>query len=133
MDKGFYNFRGSGSRFTSNPIDRRRLNMKDRSDLSRGGVYMQQSNAYKRAKALNAQNKMLANRDQRTTTQKPGSGGFSGGVGIQQQRYREIGQQNERTKGFMPELEDNIYDIYKGDADPNDEEARKGPSLDGPQ
>ena len=125
--------------FKNRPIDRRRLNMRDRSDLDRGGAYLQQSNAYKRAKAINAQNKMLFNRDQKTTTQRPGSGGFTGGVSIQQQRNRDIGQQNERTKGFMPEMEDNMYDIYKGDADlegnldTGDEEAMKGPSLDGYQ
>ena len=103
------------SNFLNKPIDRRRLNAKDRSDYNRGGGYASQQQALKRARAYNAQNKMLANRDQPTTTQTPGSGGQSPGLGIQQQRYREIGEQNNRSRSMMPDMDQSIYDIYKTD------------------
>ena len=89
--------------FRNKPIDRRRLNMRDRSDLSRGGEYLQQSNAFKRAKALNAQNKMIANRDQRTTTQRPGTGGFTGGLWQQQERLAQRGKENQRQESLRSE------------------------------
>jgi len=89
--------------------------MRDRSDLNRGGEYLQQSNAYRRAKAQNARNKMIANRDQRTTVQTPGSGGQSPGIGLQQERYRQIGRDNEAAKSMRPDMENSIYDIYKTD------------------
>lgn len=100
--------------FRNKPIDRRRLTMKDRSDLSRGGAYLQESNAYKRAKALNAQNKMIANRDQKTTVHTPGSGGQSPGIGIQQERYRQIGRQDDAAKSMRPDMDNSMYDIYSG-------------------
>ena len=103
------------SNFLNKPIDRRRLTQRDRGDLNRGGEYMRQSNAYKRARAMNARNKMLANRDQRTTTQTPGTGGQSPGIGIQQQRYRQIGQDNAAAKAMRPQVDDTLYDIYKTD------------------
>ena len=76
---------------------------------------MQTSRAYKRARAMNAANKMRANRQQRTTTQTPGTGGQSPGIGIQQQRYREMGQENQRQEQNRPPKDDSMYDIYKTD------------------
>ena len=87
--------------------------MKDRSDFKRGGGYGQQQRALKRAKAYRGQMSFNAKRQERTTTQTPGTGGQSAGLGIQQQRNREIGQENRRTEGFRPEMTDDIYsDIY---------------------
>ena len=101
------------SAFRNSPIDRRRLNAKDRDDLNRSGSYGQQVTAHRRARAYNAQNKILANRDQRTTTQTPGTGGFTQGLGIQQQRNREMGEQRRISEGNRPDMDNSIYDIYK--------------------
>ena len=101
------------SAFRNKPIDRRRLNKRDRSDLNQSGGYVAQVQAHRRAKAYNAQNKLLANRDQRTTTQTPGTGGFTQGLGIQQQRNREMGEERRINKGNRPDMDNSIYDIYK--------------------
>ena len=87
--------------------------MQDRSDMNRSGSYVAQVQAHRRAKAYNAQNKLLANRDQRTTTQTPGTGGFTQGLGIQQQRNREMGEERRINEGNRPEMDNSIYDIYK--------------------
>ena len=101
------------SAFRNTPIDRRRLNKQDRGDLNRSGSYVAQVQAHRRAKAYIAHNKLLANRDQRTTTQTPGTGGFTQGLGIQQQRNREMGEERRINEGNRPEMDNSIYDIYK--------------------
>ena len=94
-------------------IDLRRMPMRDRQDFKRGGGYGQQQRALRIAKAYRGQMAFNAKRPERTTTQKPGTGGQSPGIGIQQQRYREIGQQNKKAEGFRPETTNDIYkDIY---------------------
>lgn len=112
--------------FRNKPIDRRRLNMRDRSDFNRSG-YGSQLSAYKRARAYNAQERTLRNRQQRTTTQRPGTGGFSQGIGMQQQRYREIGQQNAQAQANRPEMDNSMYDIYKTDNTANAESEMNRP------
>lgn len=97
--------------FKNKPTDRRRLNMRDRNDFNRSG-YGSQLTAYKRARAYNAQERTLRNRQQRTTTQRPGTGGFSQGIGMQQQRYRDIGQQNAQAAANRPQMDNSMYDIY---------------------
>jgi len=89
--------------------------MKDRNDLNRSGEYSAQTQAYKRTRAYNAQNRRRDNRDIRTTSRRPGTGGQSAGIGYQQDRYRQIGQDNQRQKGMRPDMDNSIYDIYKGD------------------
>nr|BDD45489.1 hypothetical protein 1 [Paracoccaceae bacterium] len=86
--------------------------MKDRSDFNRSG-YGSQLSAYKRARAYNAQERTLRNRQQRTTTQTPGTGGFSEGIGIQQQRYREVGKENDQIAANRPDMDNSLYDIYQ--------------------
>jgi len=98
--------------FNSKPIDRRRLNMKDRNDLNVGGGYASQQRAYGLARAYNASQKTAQNRQQRTTERTPGTGGFTQGIGLQQQRYRDIGEENQRQESNRPDLDNNIYDIY---------------------
>ena len=98
--------------FNSKPIDRRRLNMKDRNDLNSGGGYAAQQRAYGLARAYNANKKLSQNRQQRTTDRTPGTGGFTQGIGIQQERYRNIGEENQRQERNRPDLDNNIYDIY---------------------
>lgn len=103
------------SAFLNKPIDRRNLSAKDRADYNKGGEYGSQLSAYKRARAYNAQNKMLANRDQKTTTQTPGTGGFTQGLGIQQERYRQMGNERDAAESNRPKVYSTMYDIYKPD------------------
>ena len=43
------------------------------------------------------------NSDKFRTERKPGTGGFTGGPAIQQQRMREIGDENRRAESFRPQ------------------------------
>ena len=81
------------------PIDRRRLSAADRE------VYQpqQRMKAVAKAKAYRGQLAMQNNQDQFRTEQKPGTGGFTGGIGIQQQRLRDIGDQNRRSAQLRSE------------------------------
>ena len=99
----------------SKRTDLRYLSDQDKSDLQRGGGRSQQETAYKRARAYKGNMAQNAKRPERTTTQTPGTGGFTAGIETQQQRYREMGQENERAEGLMPDKDTSIYDdIYKG-------------------
>ncbi len=99
--------------FRNLPIDRRRLNMKDRSDLSRGGGRQNEERAQSYLKAYKGEVAYQANKPIKTTSQTPGTGGMTQGLDIQAQRQREIGEEKAREASFKPDLEDNIYDIYK--------------------
>jgi len=81
------------------PIDRRRLSAADRQ------TYQPEMRlkAVAKAKAYRGQLAMQNNNDQFRTEQKPGTGGFTQGLGIQQQRLREVGQQNRRSKQLRSE------------------------------
>ena len=78
------------------PVDRRRLSASDREsykpDMRLKAV--QKANAYRGQMAMQNKN------DQFRTEQKPGTGGFTGGRGVQQARLREVGQQNRRAASF---------------------------------
>ena len=79
-------------------VDKRRLKAEDRNfDTSR------RERAFKAAKQRRGGLAYAANRQQRTTKQTPGTGGFTGGIAIQQQRMRDMGQQAARAKGLRPE------------------------------
>lgn len=88
-----------GTNLRNNPIDRRRLSAADRE------VYQpaQRAKAVARAKAYRGRLAMQNNRDQFRTEQKPGTGGFTGGPAIQQQRLRDIGTQNRRSAQLRSE------------------------------
>ena len=87
--------------------------MRDRSDLNRGGGRQSEENAQRYLRAYKGNVAYEAKKPIKTTTQTPGTGGMTQGLGIQQQRQREIGDANRRSEGFKPDMEDNIYDIYK--------------------
>lgn len=101
--------------FNNKPIDRRRLNMRDRADYNRGGGYGSEMSSYKRTRAMNAQNAIRSSRQPRTTSQTPGTGGFTAGLAIQQERYRRMGQENRQAEGMRPQVDNSMYDIYKTD------------------
>ena len=72
-----------------------------------------QENALKRARAWNGSQAYAARGPQRTETRTPGTGGQSAGVGIQQERYREIGEDKRTSESFRPKMSDDIYkDMY---------------------
>lgn len=98
--------------FRDGPIDRRRLNMRDRRDLNVSGNYGDEARAQSYLKAYKGNLDYQAKRPIKTTSQTPGSGGLSPGVGIQQQRLREVGDANRRQEAFRPDFKDTVYDIY---------------------
>ena len=81
--------------------------------LQRTGAVNKQRAALKRARAWNGRQAYEANGPKRTEIRTPGTGGQSAGIGIQQERYREIGQDKRKSESFRPEMSDDIYkDIY---------------------
>ena len=100
------------SAFRNTPVDLRYLSDKDKSDLQRGGGYGQQVTALKRAKAYKGRMAYNANRQQKTTTQTPGTGGFTRGIGLQQERMRLKGQEDRRAESFRPDspMSSNVYE-----------------------
>ena len=90
------------------PVDRRYFSDQDKSDYNQG-AYQDRARAVGRARQYRGSLAYQANSPKRTTVHTPGSGGQGIGIAGQQQRYREIGEQNRRMDGFKPE----IKDIYK--------------------
>lgn len=88
-----------GTNLRNNPIDRRRLSASDRQSYKP----QQRAKAVARAKAYRGQLAMQNNQEQFRTEQKPGTGGFTQGLGIQQQRLRDIGTQNRRSAQLRSE------------------------------
>ena len=81
------------SNLRNKPIDQRYLSDQDKDAYQRGGGAAKQQRALQRAKAYQGQMAYNAKRQERTTTQTPGTGGFKGGLAMQQERYREIGRE----------------------------------------
>ena len=80
------------------PIDKRRLKAEDRS-FNTGR--RQQALSKTRARRDNIASSR--NRQQFSTEQRPGTGGFTQGIAIQQGRLRKIGDDRRRAEGFRPE------------------------------
>lgn len=99
--------------FRTNKIDLRRLSDQDKDALGRSGGIGKQRTALKRARAWNGNQAYRANRPIRTEVRTPGTGGQSAGIGIQQDRYREIGQDKRTSESFRPQMSEDIYsDLY---------------------
>ena len=81
------------------PLDRRRLSAADRESYKP----QQRLKAVAKAKAYRGQLAMQNNQEQFRTEKKPGTGGFTQGIGIQQQRLRDIGTQNRRSAQLRSE------------------------------
>ena len=90
------------------PIDRRRLKASDRQSYKP----RQRQNAIAKAKAYKAQWSKEQQRKPFATEQKPGTGGFTQGRAVQQQRLRDKGMEERRAKSFRPENSVGA-DIYK--------------------
>lgn len=99
--------------FRTEKTDLRRLSDQDKEGLFRSGTVRKQRQALKRARAWNGRQAYRANGPKRTEILTPGTGGQSPGIGIQQERYREIGQDKRTSESFRPKMSDNIYeDLY---------------------
>lgn len=99
--------------FRTEKTDLRRLSDQDKEGLFRSGTVGKQRQALKRARAWNGRQAYRANGPKRTEILTPGTGGQSPGIGIQQERYREIGQDKRTSESFRPRMSDNIYeDLY---------------------
>lgn len=99
--------------FRTEKTDLRRLSDQDKEGLFRSGTVRKQRQALKRARAWNGRQAYKANGPKRTEILTPGTGGQSPGIGIQQERYREIGQDKRTSESFRPKMSDNIYeDLY---------------------
>ena len=89
------------------PIDRRRLSSADRQNYKPGGRLgaIAKAKAFKRNWSQGQQQKPFA------TEQKPGTGGFTQGIALQQQRLRDKGAEDRRAKSFRPEnaISNDIY------------------------
>jgi len=90
------------------PIDRRRLSRQDRATYqpqNRLGA-IARAKAFKRYLSSDLQRKPFA------TEQRPGTGGFTQGIAMQQARLRKAGAEERRAESFRPE---NIVsnDLYK--------------------
>ena len=81
------------------PIDRRRLSAEDRASYRPG----QRVQKIARARARKGYMSQQINRAPFTTERKPGSGGFTQGIGLQQARVREEGAKVKRAEALRPE------------------------------
>ena len=93
------------------PVDRRYLSDKDKSDYNSSGEYGRRATALSRARGRKGQMAYQANRPINTTTRRPGTGGQSAGIGIQQQRLREYGE--GRKSDFQMKPPSSKGDLFK--------------------
>ena len=81
------------------PIDRRRLSAEDRAQYDPSNRMKAVSKARARKGQLAWNNKVEVGRQE----QNPGTGGFTSGIGLQQQRNRDEGAKVRRSKALRPE------------------------------
>lgn len=90
------------------PVDRRRLSMEDRQSYRPG----QRVTKIARARARKGRMAQFENMPKNTTDRKAGTGGFTKGLQVQQQRVREKGAELKRSKALRPTTDMSMYDIY---------------------
>tara|TARA_R110002050_G_scaffold270191_1_gene413172 strand:- start:2 stop:286 length:285 start_codon:yes stop_codon:yes gene_type:complete len=81
------------------PVDRRRLNKQDREQYNPGP----RQQAVARARMRKGNLAYEKNAPRGTQEHKPGTGGFTSGLGLQQARNREEGAKVARSKALRPE------------------------------
>ena len=81
------------------PLDRRRLSKEDRAQYNPSNRMQAVSKARARKGQLAWANKVDRGRQE----QKPGTGGFTSGLALQQARNREEGAKVARSKALRPE------------------------------
>ena len=90
------------------PIDRRRLSAQDKSDYN-----MSRSKKIAGARARRGAIAQRENMPIAHTTQKPGTGGFTQGLAIQQERTRQQGAEVRRAESLRPTADMTPYNIYQ--------------------
>ena len=90
------------------PIDRRRLSAQDKSDYN-----MVRSKKIAGARARRGAMSQRQNTPVAHTSQRPGTGGFTQGLGLQQARNREEGAKVRRSKSLRPTKDMTPYEIYQ--------------------
>ena len=78
------------------PVDRRRLSAVDRKSYKPD----MRVKAVKRANAYRGQMAMQNKNEEFRTEKKPGTGGFTGGRAVQQQRLRDVGDKKQKSYVF---------------------------------
>ena len=91
------------------PIDRRRLSREDRATYRPG----QRTQKIARARARKGYMSQMDNMPKNTTDRKAGTGGFTKGITVQQDRVREKGAELKRSKALRPTVDQSMYDIYQ--------------------
>jgi len=81
------------------PIDRRRLSAEDRAQYKPNNRMQAVAKARGRKGKLAWDNKVQMGRQE----QRPGTGGFTSGISLQQARLREEGAKVQRSKALRPE------------------------------
>ena len=92
------------------PIDRRRLNAKDRSDYNQSGDYASHASALSKARARRGQMAYQQNRPMNTQGRTPGSGSFNVKGEIQQRRLAKYGE--SRKSDFQIKPPSNKGDMF---------------------
>ena len=87
----------------SNKVDKRYLDATEREALNATNVEARQEKSEKRIRAKRGAMAYQRNRPQRTTSQRPGTGGQSLGRGAQAARGREKSADLARAKALRPE------------------------------
>ena len=116
MEERLRKLKGSAageSPFRDGPIDRRRLSMRDRRDLDKGGGYASEKRQDRQVRQIKGAVDYKAKQQENTTPQTPGTGGMTQGLSIQQERQRKMGEAKERAQSFRPDMDDTMYDIYE--------------------
>ena len=98
------------SNLRNKPVDRRYLSDQDKNDYNQSGEYGRRASALSRARGRKGQMAYQANRPVNTQGRTPGTGGFSQGIGIQQQRLGEYGR--SKKSDFSLKAPSNKGDIY---------------------
>ena len=93
------------------PVDRRYLSDQDKADYNSSGEYGARATALSRARQRKGQMAYQANRPVNTQGRTPGTGGFSRGIGIQQDRLRDYGQ--NKYSEFTIKSPSSKGDMYK--------------------
>lgn len=113
----------SAAEFTTQPIDRRRMDQQDRSDYDPSN----RMQAISRVKQYRASNNYQENRPKSTTVHRPGSGGQKPGAYAQANRQAEKKYEDKRAESYReesPEL-DPVKNIYS----PTVEDGRVRPPV----
>ena len=93
------------------PVDRRYLSDKDKLDYNASGAPSKAATALARTRAYRGQQAYRRNTPPATTQRRPGTGGFTGGISVQQNRLREYG--NNRRSDFSVKTPSKKGDIFK--------------------